>query len=239
MSKRSDGHERRVRVGEDRRTKTRAAILRAAFQVLGRPEGRSSRIEEICEAAGVSRATFYNYFNSVEELFRAAAFHISHDFNDAVRAVIIRVPGGAIRLAFALRYQMHKCRDDPAWGWAMVNLSAGGPIFGEETYSYAAEAIEEGILTEQFAVTSVEVGLDIVMGTTLAAMITLLRREQSEEYPEVIVTHIYRGLGVTETLTQRCITAILPDPMEVLRENRAEPSATIGSSLFVGLPKIS
>lgn len=224
-------------MGEERRTRTRAAILRAAFQMLGRPEGRSSRIEEICETAGVSRATFYNYFSSVEELFRATAFHISHDFNDAVRAVIIRVPGGAFRLAFALRYQMHKSREDPAWGWAMVNLSAGGPIFGEEAYSYATEAIKEGIITEQFVVASVEIGLDIVMGTTLAAMITLLRGDQSEDYPEAIVAHIYRALGVSETLTQRCITAILPDPMEVLCENRAEPGAIIASSLFVGLPK--
>jgi AcrR family transcriptional regulator len=224
-------------VGEDRRTKTRAAILRAAFQMLGRPEGRSSRIEEICEAAGVSRATFYNYFNSVEELFKATAFHISHDFNDAVRAVIIRVPGGAIRLAFALRYQMQKTREDPAWGWAMVNLSAGGPIFGEEAYTYATEAIEEGMLTEQFAVASVEVGLDIVMGTTLAAMITLLRSEQGEDYPEVIVKHIYRALGVSETLTQRCVTAILPDAMVVLREADAQPNASNPASLFVGFAK--
>ncbi len=224
MSKKQDAHERRIRVGEDRRTRTRAAILRAAFQMLGRPEGRSSRIEEICEAAGVSRATFYNYFNSVEELFKATAFHISHEFNDAVRAVIIRVPGGAIRLAFALRYQMHKTREDPAWGWAMINLSAGGPIFGEEAYRYATEAIEEGIITEQFALPSVEVGLDIVMGSTLAAMITLLRGEQVNDYPEVIVSHIYRALGVSETLTRRCVEAILPDPMEVLSESR-DPAA--------------
>ena len=124
------------------------ALVDDLWQTSGLSEYHLETAGTLGEAAGVSRATFYNSFTSVEELFRATAFHISHDFNDAVRAVIVRVSGGAIRLAFALRYQMHKTRENPAWGWAMVNLSAGGPMFGEEAYSYATEAINEGIITE-------------------------------------------------------------------------------------------
>lgn len=208
--------ERRAEIGQDRRTRTRAAILRAAFDLLGRQDGRSSRIDDICQAAHVSRATFYNYFTSVEELFKATAFDISHDFNDALRAVILRVPSGAFRIAFALRYTLHKSRRDPAWGWAMVNLSAGGPILGEESYLYATQSIDEGILTEQFRIPSTQIGLDLVMGATLAGMITLLQSEQPEDYPELIVAHIFRGLGVSETLVKKCISAVLPDPFEFL-----------------------
>lgn len=215
MSKKINS-ERRAGIGQDRRTKTRAAILRAAFELLGREEGRSSRIDDICKAAQVSRATFYNYFTSVEELFKATAFDISHDFNDALRAVILRVPSGAFRIAFALRYTLHKCRRDPAWGWAMANLSAGGPILGEESYRYATQSTDEGILTEQFKVPSTQIGLDLIMGTTLAGMITLLQSDQPEDYPEMIVAHIFRGLGVSETLVEKCIAAPLPDPFEFL-----------------------
>lgn len=210
--------ERRAEIGRERRTRTRAAILRTAFGLLGREDGRSTRIDEICQQAEVARGTFYNYFSSTDELFKALAFEISHDFNDAVRVVLQRLPAGAIRSAFALRYYLHKTRDDPAWGWAMVNLSAGGPIFGDETYRYATESIEEGLVTEQFSIPGPEVGRDLMMGSTLAAMITLLRSHQPPDYPELVVAQILRGLGVSATLIEKCVTPDLPDPQAAAAE---------------------
>ena len=226
--------ERRAEIGKERRARTRAAILRAAFELLGREDGLSTRIDEICHEAKVARATFYNYFSSVEELFRALAFEISHDFNDAVRAVMVRTPAGAIRSAFALRYYLHKTRQDPSWGWAMVNLSAGGPIFGDETYRYATDSISEGIVTEQFNIPSPEIGRDLMLGATLAAMITLLRTKQPEDHPEQMVGQILRGLGVRETLIEKCISPPLPDPFEYVEQHgKAADEQVIDVSRFL------
>ena len=98
----------------------------------------------------------------------------------------------------------------------MVNLSAGGPIFGEETFRYATASIEEGLVTEQFHIESLAIGRDIMMGSTLSAMITLLRSKQPADYPEKVVAQIMRGLGVSETLIEKCVTPPLPDPYEYL-----------------------
>ena len=211
--------ERRAEIGRERRLKTRAHILQIAFELLGREDGRATRIEEICVAAKVARGTFYNHFTSVEEMFRALTFEISHDFNIAVRSVIRRVPNGAISASFALRYYLHKTRDDPAWGWAMVNLSAGGPIFGEETMRYATECVMDGMVTEQFSVASPEIGHDLMQGATLAGMITLLRAPQPPDFPEKLVAQIMRGLGVSPTLIERCVQPPLPDPFAYLAEH--------------------
>ena len=218
---------RRAEIGRERRAKTRAKLLRAAFELLGREGGRSARIEEICNTANVARGTFYNYFASVDELFTALTFDISHDFNDATRAVIRRVPAGAIRSAFALRYYLHKARDDREWGWAMVNLSAGGPIFGEETFNYATDSIREGMITGQFNIPSLEIGRDLMMGATLAAMMTLVRSSCDAAYPEIMVAQILRGLGVSETLIGKCVMPKLPDPFAFLTEHGSAPEAGI------------
>lgn len=204
--------ERRAEIGRERRSRTRSRILEVAFELLGRESGRSTRIDEICEAAAVARGTFYNHFTSIDEMFATLAFEISHSYNDAVRAVINRLPAGAIRSAFALRYYLHKTREDPAWGWAMVHLSAGGPIFGEETFLYATASIEEGMMTEQFRIISVEVGRSLMMGATLAGMIALLRGSQTSTFPEDMVTQTLKGLGVSETLIRKCVEPELPDP---------------------------
>lgn len=210
--KRKISLERRAQIGMEKRTRTRAAILSVAFDLLGREKGRSTRIEEICEAAGISRGTFYNYFASIDELFDALTYEISHDFNDAVQRTIQALPPGAERTAAALRYYLHRTRQDPVWGWAMVNLSSAGPIFGAETYRQATQSIEEGMATGEFDVPDVTVGRDLMMGTMLASMITLLSSEQPADHPEAVVRQIFKGLGVPSRTIELCVTASLPDP---------------------------
>jgi AcrR family transcriptional regulator len=219
--------ERRAEIGRARRAKTRVTLLKAAFELLGKEGGRSARIEEICQTANVARGTFYNYFTSVDEMFKALTFDISHDFNDATRAVIRRVPAGAIRSAFALRYYLHKAYADREWGWAMVNLSAGGPIFGEETYSYATQSIQEGMITGQFNIPSLDIGRDLMMGATLSAMITIVRGDPGPDYPEAVVGQILRGLGVNEPLIAKCVSPALPDPFDFLANHGAAPEMGI------------
>jgi AcrR family transcriptional regulator len=208
--------ERRAEIGRERRSRTRTKILLVAFKLLGHEHGRSTRIDQICSEAEVARATFYNYFTSVDEMFTALTYDISHSFNDAVRVVIARLPPGAIRSAFALRYYLHRTRDDPEWGWAMVNLSAGGPIFGEETFKYATESIEEGITTGEFTMPSPTIGRDIMMGSTLAGMITLLRSKQPADFPETLVAQILHALGVDSLLIEASVRPPLPDPFAAL-----------------------
>ena len=220
--------EKRAEIGRRKRARTREKILEAAFLLLGREDGRSTRIDEICEEAKVARGTFYNYFSSVEELLSALTFEISHDFNLAVRAVIRTVPAGALRSSFALRYYMHRTREDPAWGWAMVNLSAGGPIFGEETARYGIEAVIDGMVTEQFHAGSAQLAYDLMHGATLAGMITLLRSEQPDDYPEQMVKLIMRGLGVSESLIAKCNRPELPDPEGFVRQFGKSPPEGIG-----------
>lgn len=225
--------EKRAEIGRQRRVKTREKILETTFGLLGREEGRSTRIDEICQKAHVSRGTFYNYFSSVEELLNALTFEITHDYNLAVRAVIRTVPAGALRSGFALRYYLQRTREDPSWGWAMVNLSAGGPIFGEETARYGLEAISEGMITEQFNASSPQMAYDLMHGATHAAMITLLRSEQPDNYPEQMVALILRGLGVSDTLIARTIEPELPDPVEFVARYGETPAE--GEGDLIGL----
>ena len=63
----------RVRVGQQRRAKTRAAIIAAAFDKFGDQNGLYVSVEEIAEAANVTRATFYNHFAGMAELREALA----------------------------------------------------------------------------------------------------------------------------------------------------------------------
>lgn len=210
--KRNIDVERRAQIGLEKRARTRTTILEAAFKLLGRERGLTTRIEEIIEEAVVSRGTFYNYFNSMDELFEALQYELNHDFNNAVLAAVSDMPDAAARASAAIRYYLARARQDQQWAWAMVNISSGGPIFGVETYRHAQNTVEEGIASGEFELTGPNSGRDMLLGTTLAALITQLRNPPSDTYPVSVARHVLRGMGVPKDRVEEIVARPLPDP---------------------------
>lgn len=205
--------ERRAQIGLEKRARTRKAVLEAAFELLGRERGLATRIEEVLTVTGLSRATFYNYFPSMDELLDALQFELNHDFNTSVLAIVAKMPTSAERAGAAIRYYLGRAKSDPKWAWAMVNISAGGMIFGAETYRQAQLTIEEGIASGEFELTGPLSGRDILLGSTLAAMVTQLRNNPPVTYPASVARHVLRGLGVPKNRVEEIISRPLPDPM--------------------------
>jgi AcrR family transcriptional regulator len=212
--------ERRAEIGQEKRARTRANILDAAFRVLGQENGRLARIEQITELARIARPTFYTYFRSMEELFAALSYELSHEFNSAVLAYCAQLSDYAEVAAAAIRYYLRKAAGDRMWGWGMVNVSLSGPIFGAETCAAATNTVAQGIKSGIFKVRDVKVGRDMVLGTAVAAMTTLLRGEAESDYPEVVAKHILIGLGVSVKRADRVATKLLPDPTTLLAQYR-------------------
>lgn len=188
---------RRAEIGKQKRARTRKQILDVAFLLLGREHGLSTRIEEICEAAGISRGTFYNHFSTTEELFAGLSYELSHDFNVAVTALLNRLPTAAQRVSAAVRYYIERALSDPQWGWAMVNVSAGGPIFGADTHAAALATAAEGIAAGEFDLPRAELGRDLQVGAALAAIQTQLREPQSHGYAAEVANRVLLGMGIS------------------------------------------
>lgn len=106
------------------------------------------------------------------------------------------MPDPRERAAASIRYYLRRSMNDRQWGWSMLNLSATGVIFGAETYSEAGKTVQQGIDSGAFPIVSLALGIDILMGTSLAAMGTILRIGAAEDYPEVIAGYILYALGV-------------------------------------------
>src|SRR5260370_10801697 len=108
----------RVRVARQRRERMRERLLSATLSIyLNGREGGPAIAEDVIKAAGVSRGTFYKYFNSVDEAVSAVGQRLA---DQAVRELIAAVPdkkvgplaGAALRapkLMFRLALQ-------PGWG---------------------------------------------------------------------------------------------------------------------------
>ena len=203
---------RRTQELVSKRERTRQRLVDAAFTLIGSDRGFRVRIEEVCAEAQVSRGTFYNHFSGLEDLFSVLSHEINHEFNLAVSATITRMRDGAERTNAAMRYYLERARRDPRWGWAMVNISATGPLFGADTNADALRTVEEAMAKGEFDLEDARFGRDMILGTCLAAMITQLREGAPENQPIMVARHILRSLGVPEERVREVIESPLPPP---------------------------
>lgn len=202
--------ERRLAVGAERRARTRAAILAAAFELFGHENGLFTRIEDIAKAAGVTRPTFYNHFSGMEDLREALSHEVTHDFLSAVTGAISAYDDPVLRAVFAMRFYIHRAREDRRWAWSMVNLSANGIIFGSETYRQAERTVREAMDAGAIAIPSSALGRDIILGGTLAAISATVREEVDADYAEQVARHIVLGLGADPIRAEAAASHQLP-----------------------------
>jgi AcrR family transcriptional regulator len=194
-----------------KRERTRRAILEAAFGLIGNEKGLTVRIEEICAAARISRGTFYNYFTSLEQLFEVLAIELSHDLNRALVATWDETRSHAEGSNAAIQHYLKYARRDPAWAWAMVHLNAFGPPFGAESWDACYRSIAKGIEAGEFDVPNATVGRDLMTGTVMATVRTMLRTGGSRSQPRIVAYHLLRAFGVPDARAKEIADRPLPD----------------------------
>jgi AcrR family transcriptional regulator len=83
-------------------------ILDGAIAALSRRGATQLSMTDVCDAAGISRATLYRYFSSKEDLLAAVGEHVSTNFIDGIKAAVAgsAVPVDRLRLVleFFIRY---------------------------------------------------------------------------------------------------------------------------------------
>lgn len=201
---------RRLELGRQRRAKTRAKVIAAAFELFGEEEGLYARIEDVSRRAGITRATFYDHFSGMSELREAVTYEVTHDFLTAVSHAVSLLSDPRERISTAIRFYLHRVREVPGWGRSMINLSANGIIFGIETFREAELTVADAIAAGHLTIADSALGRDSILGTTIAAISTMLRKERDGDYPEQIVTAILVGLGVAPAEAREIAERPLP-----------------------------
>jgi AcrR family transcriptional regulator len=93
---------------------TEERILVAALGLIGRRGVRRLGMQEIAEAAGVSRGTLYRYFPSKEQVLTAAAAYDERRFSDGVDRLLAAAPTPQQRISDFMAYAFDFIRSHPA-----------------------------------------------------------------------------------------------------------------------------
>jgi len=195
-----------------RKARTRQALIDAAVRLIA--DGRSERasIQEITEAADIGFGSFYNHFDSKEQLFQTASEEVLEQWGQMIDRACVGVNDPAKLFSIALRISGRLAWTHPEIGRFLVG---GGLELLDSDRGLGARArrdVEAGQTAGEFTISDVEMAVSAVAG----GLIGLLRRcERDPEAVDVssvdeLAEASLRLLGVRPAVAKRLANLPLP-----------------------------
>jgi AcrR family transcriptional regulator len=215
MVKPSRTAHHRTAIGQIQRIKTRAWIIKCAIPVFGEHGPDIPVVDDFVRAAGVSRGTFYNYFQTTRELLDATMEALSDEVIATIVPAVAGMTDPVTRLATAARMYYRKATVDPLFGAFLESVSGVGTLAIERARGDLQEAIQSGATRVQ----DIELAQAIAVGVMVFALKTPAARTGGDARGLEVVHAILSGLGVSQARINKALRAPLPDllPMNTPR----------------------
>lgn len=195
-----------------RKAKTRAALIRAAQTLIA--EGRTNvPVLEITQAADVGMGSFYNHFETKEQLFDAAVGTVLDTYGDLLDRVTVDIedPAEVFAASFRLTGRLH--RREPELSKVLLNnalqlLSAPNGLAPR-----ARRDIQAATDAGRFDVVDIDVAVTMTAGA-LIALGQLLHDQPERDVDETtdrVTEDLLRMLGLQRRQAQRIARLPLPD----------------------------
>jgi AcrR family transcriptional regulator len=179
-----------------RRERTRSRLTGAARTLIAEKGVAGLRIADITEVADVGRGSFYNYFESKDDVVEAV---VSESLQTLATVALTTLPDDedpAVRACIADRRFIRLASEDREFARLLVNLHHGDDLFIAATLPYARMTLQPGIDEGRFDITSLEVTLIMLAGSAFALIRAILNGNAPADADQAHAESILRLLGV-------------------------------------------
>jgi AcrR family transcriptional regulator len=198
--------------GTRRRARTRQKLTDAAAVLISEKGVAGLRIQEITERADVALGSFYNHFESKEELVEAV---VADTIDVRAQAIVVQmasIEDPAEVVSFACRRVIRIAYDEPELAWLFVHLDRADVLFEAMVLPYWMETLERGIASQRFDIGDTHIALTGVTGGALAVMRAVLDRRYGGDADAVFAEGVLRSLGLAHADAHEIVSRPLPEP---------------------------
>ena len=189
----------------------RSRLLEAALTVFGQAEDEAATVDEVIRRAGVSRGTFYNYFDNADDLLRTVADEVGTELMQAVAPIVEAQDDPAERMSAGVRSWISLIGQYP--GLAAFFRRAGLYILSNQhVRTDLPRDLAAGMESRRFTIDELELGFVLVAGTVLAAINTMAIGKASPTYGKKLAERILMSLGVQPREAREIACARLRKP---------------------------
>ena len=186
---------RRAQIGQEKRARTRAALVTAAKSLFALRSIESVTIDEIVAEAGLAKGTFYTHFDDLDALTAAVADELVAAFDDLMQPARLAIADPLDRIAFGCNAFIEKALEDPGWAQVVTRMARFHPAVGEGTRSRLLEDLRRALKNVAGPAPSPDLALEIVVGLMLQALSAFAERRVSRDDREPTLAALLRALG--------------------------------------------
>ena len=187
-----------ARKPDPRRERTRKALVEAGRALFAQRPVDAVSIDEIVEAAGVAKGSFYNHFLDRDALVREVAHLARVELEGAIRRINAGIADPAARTVRGFCAAVRFAVDDPADARTLTRLFAGATSPSSPINSGLSGDITAGLVQKRFSIPTADVGVMTVIGLAQAALSRALDEgaPAAETIARQLGAVLLRGLGV-------------------------------------------
>ena len=155
--------------------RTRAALIAAGRHLFCERPVDAVTVDDIVQAAGVGKGSFYNHFSDREGLLRAITSEIRARVERAVDRANAEVEDPARRVARACCVYLRLALDDPEFAGVLVRVHSGHTSEKAPLNRGLVNDISRGLGAARFQLATVEAGVLYVLGVTQIALARIVQ----------------------------------------------------------------
>lgn len=180
-----------------RRARTRTALIEAARIVFAERGVEAATVQQITDAADVAKGSFYNHFESREDLHLAVAESVLSDLGAALdRDVAQRESDPARVIATSMLSTLRTCFADPALGGFLLQNSSA--MNAESAIGRRGRRdLLRGVASGRFLIDDVETAMAAIVGAGQGILRGRLRGELDATAEPRLIALALRMLGLS------------------------------------------
>lgn len=190
----SETMDHRARIGQARRQKTLEKLVEAAITVFAERGLNGTVIDHVVQRAGVSRGTFYNYFDTIEGVLEAARVALGREVLVLVDSALDEDLPATIRMANGIHSFIAVARQNRLFLEFTARLGRQSYSYAEMLRDTAPDSIARGIAEGDFRPVPESLVFDLLEGGTSAVLRRLRAGEEVDI--EAFVAAMLRVLGI-------------------------------------------
>jgi AcrR family transcriptional regulator len=195
----------RLKAYERKRFLMRSKLLEAALRVYVRRGGPRPVIDDVIREAKVSRTTFYNHFNSLDEVMAAIGEELSNQMTTDIFPLYSVLVEPWQRISVGFRLFLLRALLDQTWAAYVTRVDAWP--HDALVARYMAFDIQTGKASGQFRYERIDAVSDFLRGASARCIQAIMEGvDDPNRYMDDSVRMTLAGLGCTTALCEKGVT---------------------------------
>lgn len=193
--------DRRPQAARRKRQLTRRKLIDAAICVFAQSAGSAPVIDDVIRQADVSRGTFYNHFNSLDEVLVAVGIELNDQMTTGVLPVYDILTEPWQRFSVGFRLFLVRSLLDRKWASFVTRVEAWPSQ--HKVAEYLMKDLKQGREQGQFVFARLDVAMNFVMGASAHGMHALSQgAEDTNQYMDSCVHMALMSVGCSPAICQ-------------------------------------